>query len=130
MQEAQLWLARGRIGQSTEQAGPLMLPHALAANIGAQLLNRPDRSALPLAILRRQEYTCLRVFREDDGEGLSPVSLTGKQPVSEFVVDLLPASACLLQPSQHLLLSFLLRQPIQIHSSPEEHPQIYINFQN
>ena len=60
---------------------------------------------------------CLRAFREDDGEGFSPISLPGKQPVSEFVVDLLLASACLLQPSQHLLLSFLLLQPIQMYLS-------------
>ena len=64
---------------------------------------------------KAEECACLRVFREDDREGFTPVSLSGKQPVSKFVVDLLPASARLLQPSQHLLLSFLLRQSIQMY---------------
>ena len=64
---------------------------------------------------KAEQCACLGAFREDNGEGLSPISLPGKQPVSEFVVDLLPASACLLQPSQHLLLSFLLWQPIQMY---------------
>ena len=64
---------------------------------------------------RRYERTDLRMFREDDREGLAPIPLPGKQPVPELVVDLLPPAACALQPGQHPLLSLLLFQPIQAY---------------
>ena len=65
-------------------------------------------------IVLAQQNPNLGAFWEDDREGLPPVPLPGKEPIPEFVVDLLAALLGVLQPGEGMLYGILLLQAVQL----------------